>query len=76
MKLNEYIQKLQEIVNENPEAEQLEAVYGIDDEGNAFHPVVHNPTVGYYFNNEFYDREYMKEEDEIENHTPNAICIN
>lgn len=39
MKLSEYIEHLNVILNNNPKNKDLEVIYSIDDEGNCFRPV-------------------------------------
>jgi hypothetical protein len=74
MKVKEYLEKMNKLTKEHPEALEHEVVYAKDDEGNAFYPIVHNPTMGYYDDYEFYDVDYMMEtKDE---RPPNAVCVN
>ena len=71
IKLNDYIKKLQEIVKENAVHGDLPVIYGVDDEGNAFHPVVFGPSLKEADN---INERYLELIDEIEN--PNCVCIN
>ena len=70
MKVKELISHLKQF-NEN-----LDVVYAIDEEGNAFHPIVYAPTLGYWDKkyNEFYT---LNEETKLDDcKSPNAVCIN
>ena len=64
MKLKEYIKKLEKIAKKNPNAL---VITSSDDEGNDFHEVVFDPTLG-----NFKDREFDPESGE----KPNAVCLN
>ncbi len=74
MKLKAYIERLNKILAEDPKNANLEVVYSIDDEGNAFHSVNSDPVIGIYERNDFMDMEYAK--DEYKNAKANAVCIN
>jgi len=79
MKLKDYAKRLNEILNESPENGELEVVYAIDDEGNAFHSVWSEPTIGYHGDNDFMSIEDAKDpyfEGQYDKKKPNAICIN
>ncbi|NIU84853.1 MAG: hypothetical protein GWN31_13325 [Candidatus Thorarchaeota archaeon] len=74
MRLSKYIQVLQEI--EEKYGGDLEMIYAIDEEGNAFHPVHYKPNAGCYTRhfNEFYpvgtrDFDDLSEE-------ANCVCVN
>lgn len=47
MKLNEYIQQLQELLVANPELGDVEVAYAKDDEGNGYSTSVFSPSVRY-----------------------------
>ena len=66
MKLHEYINLLQTVVEEKPEALDFIVVYASDDEGNSYEDGINAPSFG-----EFDDSEFNWESDK-----PNAICIN
>ena len=76
MTLREYLQHLSKLVKENPEAWEYEVVYSTDDEGNAFHSVEYNPSIGNFSEAEqdFIERSdsYFVDEEMKEN----AVCIN
>jgi hypothetical protein len=81
MKLSEYIKTLQEIITKCPELGEMEAVYSIDDEGNAFHSVHCTGTPGNFraSNWEFTsEEEWLEYPEEYEGRElkVNAVCIN
>lgn len=73
MTLKEYIQGLQEFVEENPEAADFKVVSAIDEEGNGFNEVKFGPTLGYF--DDSYGGFTHADEEELEEE-PNAVCIN
>jgi len=80
MKLKEYIESLVTLIEERPETLEMEVVYAIDDEGNAFHSVWSGPTIGAFIAPDFHSEANVAEEpDEYEEYgdmTPNSVCIN
>jgi hypothetical protein len=75
MKLKDYLDGLLLLVKENPEYQDFEVVYSVDDEGNRFSPICYDPTVGFYEDGEFYCPHEFKDFDLTEE-KPNSICIN
>lgn len=77
MKLNEYIKNLQAL--EAKGYGELEVIYAVDDEGNAYHSVWSEPDLVMVEDLEEYFMEVIHpdvvEEYEME-YTPNAILIN
>jgi hypothetical protein len=74
MLLKEYIENLQKIVERNPEYENLEVVYSVDDEGNGYGGINYTPTLGFWNEDDNFisaDSEDFNEGDPI-----NVICIN
>ncbi len=69
MKLSEYIEGCQKILEEYGD---LDVIYAIDDEGNDFNLVHHTPSVGKYEHHEFTPEEYFDDDSE----TVNSVCIN
>ena len=67
MTLKKYLSYINKIVKKYPEALKMVVVYAIDDEGNSFHKVPYEPSIGRYEDNEF-DGDSSKEH--------NAICVN
>ena len=75
MKLREYIEILKEI--EERYGGDLEMVYAIDDEGNAYHPVHYKPNAGFCTDGYIKDyyatgtRDYNDLSEEA-----NCVCVN
>lgn len=74
MTLQQYINGLLELVKENPSTADMKVIYAIDDEGNAFHAVGNEPSLGYFENNEFSQPDCENEDDD--DFEFNAVCIN
>lgn len=68
MKLKEFIDTLNEMVEANPKLLEFDVVYSSDSEGNYYDHVFYTPTVGNFTN----DFENIFDESK----KPNAICIN
>jgi len=68
VKISRLIKNLQEILEERGD---LNLVYSIDDEGNAFNYVYWDPTVGYYI-----DGEFLTEDQDNGVGMENVVCIN
>lgn len=68
MTLKTYIKKLQELEEKHPNAK---VIYSIDDEGNGFSSIHHDPCAGNFRDGEFTNGELSEEGLKI-----NAICIN
>ncbi len=75
MKLKEYLENLNELIKENPDALNYTVVAASDDEGNSFIEVVFAPSLGNFKNGEFNDGDDGSEETE-EEFILNAVCIN
>jgi hypothetical protein len=80
MKLSGYIQDLKELLEEEGD---LSIVYGSDDEGYDYHPVIHTPCIGMYnnFQGGFLTlKEYdeLKRKDELwyPDDSEKVVCIN
>ncbi len=71
MELQDFLQKLTDIVKENPETLYLEVITCIDDKGDVFVPVHYTPTTG-YFNGQDFEQNAAEKGIEIDN----AICLN
>ena len=67
MTLDEFLLNINDLVDENPDILDCTVIYSIDDEGNAFHKVLFEPTLGFYDNDQ---GEFDAD------HTVNSICIN
>ena len=72
MKLKDYIANLQKIAEKNPD---LDVVYSIDDEGNAFHNVYYGPSVGVLEDTDFIPEEELHKWNRTPNQI-NVVCIN
>jgi hypothetical protein len=70
MKLKEYLNALNELLEKNPQAGDFLVIYSSDDEGNNFQPVYFKPGVLHVINLE---ESYLEISDKGE---PNAVCIN
>jgi len=75
MKLNVFLEQINEMIKENPEILELDVITSIDDEGNGFNKVHYPPDVGFYKNGEYYSSSY-DDEDGYDFDECNAICIN
>jgi hypothetical protein len=72
MKLKDYVAHLERILHGG--GGELEVIYAVDDEGNAFHPVYYAPTAGWYELGEFVgvtDEVFQAGEYEV-----NAVVVN
>jgi len=69
MKLKDYIEKLQKIMNDAPGGKDLTVIYSSDDEGNSFSEVHFDPTLGKFEDNEF-------EAAPLGDDSPNCVCVN
>ena len=69
MKLKEYIEVLNQMIEKDPSLLKFEVITSIDDEGNGFNPVNYYPAIGKYNRK---NREFAAENSE----THNAICLN
>ena len=68
MKLRQFVQNLNVLLEECPESAEFEVITADDDEGNAFHPVNYEPSAGTFTDGEF------DADTPIEDY--NAICVN
>lgn len=76
MTLYEFVYKLNMLLKNHPEYENLTVVYATDEEGNRFLEVDRTPTLGNYddereITEEFIDETSLEFDEKI-----NAICIN
>ena len=74
MKLRQYLDELNELVEENPAALEYEVVYAKDDEGNGFEETHYGPSMGLFEGSEFTPADVLDEEDRVED--ANSVCIN
>jgi len=68
MLFEDYLEQLQQLLLEYPEAAKLEVITSADDEGNYFNRVFYGPSIGVFKNDEF-DRVLNPKE-------ANCICLN
>jgi len=66
MKLSTYIRQLQSIAKLH--GNDLEVIYAIDEEGNAFHPVHYAPAAGIYKKD---DHQFLQSDNNVD-----CVCIN
>jgi hypothetical protein len=83
MNFREYVEGLNKVLEDNPEAGEYKAIYSADDEGNQYFPVQASAEIGKFFPDdqlgEFLSQEMALEEPELyegEDTTPDAVCIN
>jgi hypothetical protein len=71
MKLREYLDDLNKLINSNPQTLDMEVIYSSDDEGNNYHKVIYLPSTMKAEDINSYHLEII---DEDTNH--NVVCIN
>lgn len=77
MKLKEYVENLNKLLETNPESAEYEVVYARDDEGNGFRGIYFQPSIGNFNGDEYYPEESFEDcFEEGENPVVNAVCIN
>lgn len=78
MTLREYIKTLQEFLQENPKLADATVIYSGDDEGNDFHEVDFEPTMGFFEDDcqDFVPLEQFDDADFDPDEDVNAVCIN
>jgi len=74
MKLKEYLEELNKIIEQNPEALEMEVIYAKDDEGNGYQKVNFSPSLGWADIRHYYI-DYFEENGRTEEE-PNCVCIN
>jgi len=76
MKLKEYIELLNEIIEDDPRVLEFDVVYAIDEEWNDFKPVFDTWTIWRYEDGEFTQYEDDEWEEIITVENWDTICIN
>ncbi len=71
MKLKDYLNHLNGLVEQNKELLELDVVYSVDDEGNGFDKVKYFPCIGTYESGSFITFREDSHKGDL-----NAICIN
>lgn len=66
MKFSEYVQNLNQFLQENPDSAEFEVVTSSDDEGNSYSRVHFEPSIGMIDGDEFTP----------DVSDPNAVCVN
>ena len=69
MKLKDYMEKLEALLKDHPEAAEFEVVTSKDDDGTGFNRVYYAPCVGHYEDGDF-------EEETSSCEVSNAVCLN
>lgn len=67
MKLKQFIENLNKLLQERPETAEFDVVTSKDDEGNGYNLVYYDPSVGHY---DFEEKEFYEEKE------LNAVCVN
>lgn len=77
MKLKEWLDKLNKLVESDPGILEVEVIYAKDEEGNSFEVVQYTPSIGFYDskNQEFSGQESLYDPNEGENLT-SVVCLN
>lgn len=74
MKFKEYLEKLELLAENHPEALECEVIYAKDDEGNGYQKVICSPALSVI---ESLDEYYLEECALLEEGgVPNAVCVN
>ena len=79
MKLKEYIENLNQLVKEHPEALEYQVIYSEDSEGNGYGNVYFGPTLGYWDDEDTFIPEDDFEIEHVNYDEPlqsNVVCIN
>lgn len=78
MKLQQFLNTINQMVEDHPSLLDLDVVTSNDDEGNQFNIVYYEPSAGLYDSSEreFISEEQFEEWDLPKDTKPNAICIN
>jgi hypothetical protein len=75
MKLKHYMQKLQKLIIDNPQCEDMDIVFSVDHEGSEYDVVLTEPVMGVYTHSKFKSISLMSSTDRLESDI-NAVCIN
>ena len=82
MNLRKYLDNLNKLVEEHPEALEFEVISAADDEGNNYQKVSFDPSIGILegeYRGDFISLEQLKEEPDEFDYTEkdvNCVCIN
>jgi hypothetical protein len=78
MKLDDYIKHLQKIQAEHG---NMDLVYACDEEGNRFDKVIFGPSVGFFHEGTFIDKEMIDDDiidfgKDFTHSKPDCVCVN
>lgn len=73
MKFKQYLGMLNALAKEYPESLKLDVIYGVDDEGSDFRPVIYPPDIGNKSDIGFKAKEKFSPSENLE---LNAVCVN
>lgn len=73
MLLNKYYAILTKLIEDNPQALDMEVITSSDDEGNSYTPVIYEPCLGHYGAD---DAEFTEETECPKSNKINAVCLN
>ncbi len=77
MRVKEYLEALNKLVNDNPGALELELITSIDDEGNGYNRVFYTPSLAIYDGSELIVTwDENEEEIPVTIDKANCICLN
>jgi len=86
MKLREYLDRLNEMIKENPECLEYDVITAKDDEGNGYDHVHWTPSVGMLIDGGYgfcsdeedwnEDQEFSYEEEDRTQFKPDSVCLN
>ena len=80
MKFKQYVENLNNFLEEHPELAYMETIYAVDDEGNDYHSVYNEPSLCQVEDVNTHSLEmvgfYDDDSDEISKEDCNCICIN
>ena len=76
MKLKEFTENLNKILNENPEYADLEVITATDDEGNGYNGVYYSPIVGDWTEDDEFIARRNKEDFDAHGYEIKVICVN
>lgn len=80
MKLKDFLENINQMIQENPDLLEFEVVYAKDDEGNEFDNITYEPSLGYFdvadWNFIHKDNFEEMQDDGWDDLEVNSICIN
>ena len=76
MTFKEHVEACKELLKKHPELADKEAVYSVDDEGNAFCKVIFSPSPGEHTPDRSFKTKQDDDKNYVINKNTNAVCIN